>query len=80
MHIYLSPELCGKKIEIMFFELGKLCVTKVKLSAKLCANITKKCIFLSFYIHFACIFIKNGEDQKSPNLLKVHILTKFYLT
>ena len=68
----------------MHFDKSTLCVTKVKSCTKLCANINKKEHF-SFVLHTFCLhFVKEGEDKKKEikdtNLLKVHVLTAFYLT
>ena len=53
-----------QKIEIMFFEQGKLCVTYVKLCAKSCANSNKKAIFFH-YIYISSKFL----IKKSPQFL-----------
>ena len=53
MYIYtliLVPiGLCSKKIEIIHFEKGKLCVKNFKLCAKLCVYSSKKKLF---FFHF----------------------------
>ena len=66
-----------KKIEIMYIEQGKLCVKNVKLCATFCANINKKelspCISPTFLLKK--VNIKKVVDH----LLKVHILTEYYI-
>ena len=80
-YVLVPIGLCSKKIEIMHFEQGKLCVTNVELCAKLCAISNKKELFFFHITYFVCTFIKRVKTKKKRSSLTfVHILTEFYLT